>query len=113
VFSLIEKSVRLEIKKSGEKNLLYNPDYINFLQKNFTPYIFIWAGYVFRGMETQQNITRITQGSIEKYFGTIKRIRGQPIVPARHVIASMESVLSSCAILASSKLKDVKLMGNL
>jgi hypothetical protein len=35
------------------------------------PYIFIWAGFVFRKIETA-NITRLSQGVIEKHFATIR-----------------------------------------
>ena len=40
------------------------------------PYIFIWRAYAFRDMDIDYNITKIDQGCIKKYFGSLKRIRG-------------------------------------
>jgi hypothetical protein len=59
-------------------------------------YIFIWAGFVLR--DSKHNMKSITQGIIEKQFGTRKRIYPHPQVPARHIITSCQSVLSNCAI---------------
>ena len=70
------------------------------------PYIFIWGGYIFRNMDPSYSVTKIDQGCIEKYFGTIKRIRGhQPIVPvpAKHVLHSMKYVLANCIIITAPK----------
>jgi hypothetical protein len=90
-------------------NQLHNEDFINFLQSNFMPYIFIWAGFVFR--DSKHNIKSITQGIIEKQFGTRKRIYPHPQVPARHIITSCQSVLSNCAI--SDSVQDDKEIENM
>jgi hypothetical protein len=57
------------------------------------PYIFIWAGFVYRQMK-QVNITRISQGVIEKCFATKRRAIPKPIVPARHI----QEAIADCAI---------------
>ena len=90
-----EESTDLTTDLSGETNPLYYPQLINYLQKFFMPYIFIWGALVFRKMDPDCKITKIDQGCIEKYFGSIKHVRGhQPIVPARHVLDSYKTVLS-------------------
>jgi hypothetical protein len=70
------------------------------------PYIFIWGAYVFRNMDSEYSITKIDQGCIEKYFGTLKRIRGHlPIVPARHVLQTLKTVLANNLILTKESKK--------
>ena len=61
------------------------------------PYIFIWAGFVYRQMK-QVNITRISQGVIEKCFATKRRAIPKPIVPARHIQVSLKEAIADCAI---------------
>ncbi len=79
--------------KGGESsNPLYNIEYLNFLQFYFMPYIFVWSGFVYRGM----NITRLTQGTIEKYFGTRKNLIKNAMVPARYINATLKIVLANC-----------------
>jgi hypothetical protein len=84
---------------SCELNLLYYPQLINYFQKFFMPYIFIWSSLVLRKMDPDCQITKIDQGCIVKYFGWIKHVRGhQPIVPARHVLDSYKTVLANSII---------------
>jgi hypothetical protein len=63
---------------SKPKNLLFYLKYLEFLQNNFMPYIFLWGGFAFRLLDAKDKygyqITHITQGSIEKHFGTINVI---------------------------------------
>ncbi len=96
-------------------NLLYNPDYIQFLQYHFMPYIFIWSGFVYRQMDGE-NITRLSQGVIEKHFGTKRREIPKPIVPARYIFSSLQiyTALAVCAILEScNKISEDKDEGNI
>ena len=99
---------------SGEENVLFNPELINYLQKFYMPYIFIWGAFIFRNMDPTYSITKIDQGCIEKYFGTNKRIRGHlPIVPARHVLLSLKYVLANCVMFTqSSKNQKIDLESN-
>ena len=67
----------------------YNTEFIQYLQSNFMPYIFIWAGYFFRGMTAKnkdgQTITHTSQGSIEKHFGTTKNaLNHRAMYPAQY-----------------------------
>ena len=77
--------VKLEletIKGSGKfLNLLFNEDFIIFLQYHFMYYVFIWSGFVYRPMHGSK-ITRLSQGVIEKHFGTMRRELPKPIVPS-------------------------------
>ena len=83
--------------ESGNINLLHNKEFIGFLQANFMPYIFIWAGFVYRYIQ-DVNITRLSQGVIEKCFATKRRAIPKPIVPARHIHASLKDALADCAV---------------
>jgi hypothetical protein len=47
-FTDTENEVFIQSESSKPDNLLFNLDFITFLQSNFMPYIFIWSGYVFR-----------------------------------------------------------------
>ena len=65
------------------------------------PYIFIWAGFVFRGLQMKDKsgltITHVTSGAIEKQFGTIKIANGhEGLYPAAYAQTSLASVLTSC-----------------
>lgn len=105
-FTVVFNKIQAEVSEcvSGEENLLYNINLINYLQNFYMPYIFIWSGYVFRNMDPSYSLTKIDQGCIEKYFGTIKRIRGhQPIVPAKHVLHSLRFVLANSIIFTGSQ----------
>ena len=67
------------------------------------PYIFIWAGFVFRGMKTKdkynQTITHTTQGSIESHFGTTKAANGHTgLYPAEYCETALKNVLASCQV---------------
>lgn len=100
-------TIELETKPSTQSNLpdnfLFNIDFIKFLQNNFMPYIFLWAGYVFRGLKTKgkngETITHLTQGSIEKHFGTTKIANGHKgLYPAEYAEEAIKGVLSSCQV---------------
>jgi hypothetical protein len=59
-------------------------------------------------MDPDCQITKIDQGCIEKYFGSIKHVRGhQAIVPARHVLDSYKTVLAN-SIIFTEKAKQAK-----
>jgi hypothetical protein len=98
VFLEIEFASKIGV--SNTLNLLYNTDYIQFLQYHFMPYIFIWSGFVYRQMDGA-NITRLSQGVIEKHFGTKRREIPKPIVPNRYILSSLKTALADCAILES------------
>ena len=103
VFEFMEDDSTDEYE-SFKLNPLYNPDLIDYFQK-YT-YIFIWGAYAFRNMDPDYSITKIDQGCIEKYFGTLKRIRGHlPIVPARHVLHTLRTVLANNAMLTTKSKK--------
>ena len=70
VFLSIEREAIIKKLSNFSENLLFNIEFVNFLQNNFMPYIFLWAGFVFRGIQAKdkngETITHVTQGSIEK-----------------------------------------------
>jgi hypothetical protein len=66
------------------------------------PYIFILSGFVYRETKTDHTLTRFTQGVIEIFFGTRRRIHPKHEVPARHIISSMKHALAHCAISQNS-----------
>ena len=108
VFENIQKDSGVD-NESGEENVLYNPDFIQFSQNFFMPYIFIWGGYIFREMDPDYSIVKTDHGCIEKYFSTTKRVRGHiPIVPAKHVLLSFKTVIASCVMFTDTKQKSQK-----
>ena len=67
------------------------------------PYIFIWGGFAFRLLDAKDKygyqITHITQGSIEKHFGTIKRDHGhKAMYPAQYANEVVNNVITSCQL---------------
>ena len=44
----IENNTNIQMDSSKPKNILLNLKYLEFLQTNFMPYIFIWGGFIFK-----------------------------------------------------------------
>ena len=72
----------------AEDNVLYCPQVVNFLQDRMMPYIFIWGGFVLQGTQ----LTRITNGVIEKYQGTVKRRMPKNQLPHMHINSNFSFV---------------------
>ena len=97
--------------QAGTNNYLFYNDFILFLNDNFLPYIFIWSGFIFRNLNFKgklgETITHITQGSIEKEFGTIKNANGHlGMYPAEYVQTRVTSTLTNCLITTASTSKN-------
>ena len=89
------------------ENCLFNLHFIKFLQNNFMPYIFIWAGFIFRNIDSKDKygntLTHITQGSIEKHFGTTKIANGHiGLYPAEYATSSANTVITGCKLVKSA-----------
>ena len=54
------------------------------MYKNFCPYAFFWAGFVFKCIENV-HLTRGTNGCIESFFGYRKKFIIKPCLPAIYV----------------------------
>ncbi|CAF0770138.1 unnamed protein product [Brachionus calyciflorus] len=67
--------------KNGDINHIRNDSYIDFLEKNFLPYAFVWSGFVFRNL----NISRLTNGTIEKFFATRKNLVKSSVQPGVYI----------------------------
>ena len=86
-----------------QNNLLFNIKFVDFLQSNLMPYIFIWGGFVFRLLNSKDKyghpITHVTQGSIEKHFGTIKRDNGhKAMYPTQYANEMVSNVITACHV---------------
>jgi hypothetical protein len=96
IYSSIERMVssEIEIHDYGqyEENPLYNEDFVRFLLFFFMPYIFIWGGFVFRGING--GTKWLTQDCVEQIFRSKKLINEQPQVPARYVRSSFDLVVA-------------------
>jgi len=55
----------------GTKNDLYNPKVFDILQKNYIPYIGLWARFPLT-MTRHPTFTRSTSAPVESYFRTVK-----------------------------------------
>ena len=76
------------------------------------PYIFIWAGYVFRCLDFKDKygkpITHVTQGAIEKHFGTTKISNGHTgLYPAEYTTTSVNSIITICKAVKSVSSKNI------
>lgn len=80
-----------------EPNELYYPAFIQFLQKYFLPYIFIWGGYVFRGIDSE--VVWITQGCVERMIGDKKQLlHNKELVPARYARETVDFVIGQSMV---------------
>jgi hypothetical protein len=90
--ALFEKlQADFQVKPGISLNSIFNPTYLNFLQFYFMPYVFIWSGYVYREMD----VTRLTQGTVEKNFGTRKNLINCAMLPVRYINATMKILLAN------------------
>ncbi len=62
--------------------------------------------YAQRIFKYETNITRLSQGVIEKCFATKRRVNPKPIVPARHILASLKHAFADCA--KSQSISEIK-----
>ncbi|CAF0945264.1 unnamed protein product [Brachionus calyciflorus] len=82
VKSDILKNIRVSNKN---ENNLYNASFMEFLMENFLPYAFLWSGFVYKNLETQGPISRLTNGTIVKYFATPKKYLAGSKPPSSYV----------------------------
>lgn len=66
----ISKNDEAELDELDEENVLHFPEFGELLLERYMPYCFIWSGIVMRGTD----VTRWTNGMIEKYISTRKSI---------------------------------------
>ena len=73
-----------------EENDFYCPEVIQHLENKYLPYCFLWASFTLKNLSLQ--ITRFTNGTIEKKFGT-RKSRSKNFMklnPAQYAIDSEE-----------------------
>lgn len=101
----IEDEVKSKIQNNSasEMNSMYSLEYMDFLQKNFLPYAFIWSGFVYKTLDTRENTSRITNGVIERFFATRKRLVPSALLPVKYLnkigavtLGQIEQGLSNC-----------------
>ena len=90
-----------ENEESSAQNSLYFPDFLIFLLDNYLPYIFIWAGYSLKGL----GITSITNGCIEKQWGTRKGGVNKSY-PHRYASITTEIMMGQCMDKSKSNEQD-------
>ena len=105
----IEEDFRPTLSVDLPDNPLFNDEFIKYLQNNFMPYIFIWAGYIFRGLTIKgrngETITHTTQGSIEKHWKSKIANGHKGLYPAEYAEEAISVVLASCQADKSTVLK--------
>ena len=95
-FTSCFREIHDEVKKSiddsaqFEINSQASPEFIQFLLDKYLPYCFSWAGFVFKGLG---NTTRITNGSIEKFFSTKKSVIDKAMQPHRYVTNTFDTTI--------------------
>ncbi|CAF1049503.1 unnamed protein product [Brachionus calyciflorus] len=102
--SFINVLVNSLIDSNEQINEIYNGEFIGFLSKNFLPYAFIWSGFVYRVVNTRNNkeISRLINGTIEKFFGTRKNFIKSPELPASYVNKTVTIALGQAKIFDSN-----------
>ena len=69
-----------QLPQIEEENVLFNPSFVKHLNEKFMPYCFIWASFTCQDL----NINSLTNGTIEKYQGTIKGESLTNILPHKY-----------------------------
>lgn len=102
------ESIYEDVKKSIEDSAQFDPNYqaspefIEFLLNKYLPYCFIWAGFVFKGL---RNTTRVTNGSIEKFFATKKSVIKKAVLPHVYVNTTFDTTIGYTTNFMKLKLK--------
>ena len=82
--------------ESSNVNTLVNQLFVEFLQKEFMPYIFLWGGFVLRDQEFDKPTTHMVDSSVEAWFRTRKNLIDAPISPARYINETIHETLGQC-----------------
>jgi hypothetical protein len=83
-----------ETNNNSEKNNFFNPSFIKFLIDKFLPYIFLWGSYSLQDM----SISRITNGTQEKNWGTRKAYIPHPVDPATYLVKATDLLMGQKGI---------------
>jgi hypothetical protein len=77
-FTVHFAQIQEEVSKSSEKfkeqeatNVFFCPEVIEHLFRQYMPYCFLWASFTLKNL-SEDDITRFTNGTLEKKFGTRK-----------------------------------------
>lgn len=90
-----QKSINYK-SESSNVNTLVNQSFVEFLQKEFMPYIFLWGGFVLRDQEFDKPTTHMVDSSVEAWFRTRKNLIDGPISPARYINETIHETLGQC-----------------
>ena len=66
----VRKSLHHLVEENEDENSFYSPDVIEHLETKYMPYCFLWASFTLKNLS--EHITRFTNGTLEKKFGTRK-----------------------------------------
>ena len=107
-FLSVQQEVRQVTSSSSgtSPNALRNETFIEFLQSDFMPYIFLWGGFVLRNQEFDRPTTHMVDSSIEAWFRTRKLLIKVPVYPARYIHETVYETLGQCKRTAKYMLDD-------
>ena len=75
-------------------NTLRNAAFFSFLHEEFLPYIGLWASFTLRDMPFAEHTTHITNGTVERWFGSRKRLIGHhPKSPNEYIELTYQMTL--------------------
>ena len=96
----IEQTILTKLNEESfqdlESNDLYNQDFIDFLQKNFMPYHFLWGGFVYRGLPFSEITTHLTDGPVENLFYFRKQLISESVTPSVYINSTVFNILGQC-----------------
>jgi hypothetical protein len=103
-FEEVESSITI-LDNGASTNENYKTEFIQYLQKYFMPYCFLWSGLVLYGL----NVSRVDNGSIDKHFGHKKSKITSPLLPAEYKNHTFKPTLGQVAEFMQKSLMVIKL----
>jgi hypothetical protein len=88
-----------------ETNTFYNLSFIELLNERFLPYAFIWSGFVFKTLKTDDanQLTRLTNGAVESFFNFRKNLVSTPLQPAIYIKKTIGNALAQIKFTKNQK----------
>ena len=83
IYEQVKEAIKNEDTDIAEQNNMRCEKFVQFLLNRFLPYSFIWAGFVFKCLPN--NITRLTNGTIENFFRERKSVIKRARRPANNI----------------------------
>jgi len=96
IFEKTKSHCNDRINEEIEANVFYNHSFIELLNERFLPYAFIWSGFMFKAIKTgdDNQLTRLTNGTVESFFNYRKNLITTPLEPAIYIKKTIGNALA-------------------